>query len=154
MARPTTRRDHLLRDAYLVVTVTAERTRNELEAICLGHGLTIAQYPILWTLCLGGHPEGLAMSQLADGLVTKGADTTRLVSRLVDAGYVVRSSSPGDRRKVLVSVTDEGRRAFEAVTPEIKAAHRRQFAQLSDAQLEQLTAALNTTLWSTPGEAS
>jgi len=142
------RRDHQLRDVYLMTTLVADNARYELEGICQGFGLTIAQYPILWTLCLSGERGGLPMSELADGLLTRASDTTRLVGRLVENGLVVRTSVATDRRKVVIEVTPKGRKAFTAVTEKIKAGHRRQFAALTEGEVEQLLALMSKIDWS------
>jgi DNA-binding MarR family transcriptional regulator len=41
-------------------------------------------------------------------------DVTRLMDRLVKKDFVVRQTCPENRRKVDISLTDSGRRLFEA----------------------------------------
>ncbi|MFC9434536.1 MarR family winged helix-turn-helix transcriptional regulator [Nocardia sp. NPDC057030] len=49
------------------------------------------------------------ISQLAAGTETTGAATTQLINGLVAAGYVTRERVSGDKRSVLVALTDTGR---------------------------------------------
>ncbi|MEV6555720.1 MarR family transcriptional regulator [Nocardia sp. NPDC051756] len=49
------------------------------------------------------------ISQLAAGTETTGAATTQLINGLVATGYVTRERVSGDKRSVLVSLTDAGR---------------------------------------------
>jgi MarR family transcriptional regulator, organic hydroperoxide resistance regulator len=73
-------------------------------------GLSIPQFDMLSTL---SEQEGLSQSDLATRLyVTKG-NVSGLVDRLVDAGYVERRSTPGDRRSHALYLTETGRTAAE-----------------------------------------
>lgn len=141
------RLDELYRDAYLMTTIAADQNRTELEQVCRKFHLSIAQYPVLWVLCLSDAKEGVPMSEIADGLVTRAADTTRLVDRLVEGGFVTRRQSSEDRRKVLVQITVRGRKVFEEVTAEIKSVHREQFSALSYQEVKTLIALLNKLVW-------
>ncbi len=57
---------------------------------------------------------------------------TRVVGRLSKGGLVDRSSRPGDKRQVLVAITEEGRRLL--------AADRRRRDEWLSARLSELTA--------------
>jgi DNA-binding MarR family transcriptional regulator len=93
----------------------------------------------LWVLCLSDDAEaGVPMGSLADGLITRASDTTRLVDRLESAGLVERLPNPADRRGVLVRATAEGTAVFSRVTPRLKAYHRSQWADLTAEELELL----------------
>jgi DNA-binding MarR family transcriptional regulator len=52
----------------------------------------------------------LTIGQLASATETTGAATTQLVNGLAAAGYVTRERPAGDKRSVLVALTDTGRR--------------------------------------------
>src|SRR5205085_4462300 len=95
--------------AHLNVLIAADRDREAIEARCKPEGITMAQYATLWALCLADAPDGVPTGALADGLITRQPDVTRLVDRLVAAGLAVRAPSPNDRRVVLVAATPAGR---------------------------------------------
>ena len=141
------RLDELYRDAYLLGTIVADQNRLELDQVCRKFHISIAQYPVLWTLCLSDSKGGVPMSEVADGLVTRAADATRLVDRLVEGGFVTRRQSIEDRRKVIVRATAKGRKVFESVTAEIKEVHREQFASLSYDEVKTLINLLNKLVW-------
>jgi DNA-binding MarR family transcriptional regulator len=143
-----TRAVSLSRDVHLNVLLLADRNLRELEEICGAQGVTHQQYVALWTLCLADDPDvGVPMGAVADGLLNRASDTTRLVDRLVRAGLAERLPHPVDRRSVLVRATAEGRRVFAAVTPELQAFHRRQWSNLSSEELSSLHHLMAKALW-------
>src|SRR5207253_2494167 len=110
-----------------------------LEKICEPYGITHPQYVALWTLCLAeGADAGLPVGAVADGLLNRASDATRLIDRLERGGLAERLGNPDDRRSVLVRATAKGRRVFASVTPQLQDFHRRQFSNLSGAEVDQL----------------
>jgi DNA-binding MarR family transcriptional regulator len=150
-ATPTMREPKAVRvgrQVHVNVLLLANRGLDGLDAICQREGITHQQYVALWTLCLADDPDsGVPIGTVADGLLNRASDTTRLIDRLERAGLAERRPSPTDRRSVLVRATGEGRRVFEAVTPELQEFHRRQWANLSPAEVDSLNALLVKALW-------
>jgi DNA-binding MarR family transcriptional regulator len=62
-------------------------------------------------------PGGLTMSELSRRLMVTNGNLTGLVNRLVEEGFVLRVTSPLDRRIQLVTLTTTGKRALDAMTP-------------------------------------
>jgi DNA-binding MarR family transcriptional regulator len=69
--------------------------------------LTFNQYNVLRIL-RGSHPGTLACSDIAERMINRDPDITRLVDRLETRGLVRRSRSRRDRRVVEVGITDAG----------------------------------------------
>jgi DNA-binding MarR family transcriptional regulator len=148
------RQVQLAREAHVNVLVAANRFSDEMERRCRVDGISHAQYVALWVLCLSDEADdGLPMRALADGLLNRAADTTRLVDRLVDAGLAERFPSPDDRRLVLVRATAAGRDVFARVTRRVREFHRAQWAGLSEAELTQLGDLLAKALWGAADDA-
>lgn len=144
----------LAREAHVNVLVAANRFSDEMERRCRVDGISHAQYVALWVLCLSDDADdGLPMRALADGLLNRASDTTRLVDRLVDAGLAERFPSPDDRRLVLVRATAAGQDVFARVTRRVREFHRAQWAGLSEAELEQLGDLLSRALWGAADDA-
>lgn len=142
------RADRLAREAHLNVLVAAMRFTDELEKICQSEGISHQQYVALFVLCLSDEREtGIPMGSIADGLLNRAADTTRLVDRMEKAGLVERLRDEKDRRVVLVRATKEGAAAFDAVATKLRAYHRDQWSALSSKELEQLHGLLYKALW-------
>ena len=141
----------LARDVHLNVLLLANRALERLEEICRGEGITHAQYVALWTLCLADDPDaGIPVGAVADGLLNRAADATRLIDRLERTGLAERLRNPDDRRGVLVRATPEGRARFEAVTPLLKAFHAKQWSNLSAEELAELGRLAGKALWGEP----
>jgi DNA-binding MarR family transcriptional regulator len=77
--------------------------------------------------------------------VTSGAITNR-VGRLERRGWVTREVDPGDRRQVLVTLTEEGLKQAHHVIATKNESERRIFSDLDRGFLEQLTTDLRTLL--------
>jgi DNA-binding MarR family transcriptional regulator len=135
------------REAFIATFVTANRFDADIERACRTEELSHGHYSILWVLCLSDAPAGVPMGQLADGLLHRRSDVSRLVDRLHSLGLVTRQPSPEDRRVALVAPTPHGRKVFEDLTAQIKELHRRHWSPLQNDELEQLIHLLNKALW-------
>lgn len=105
------------------------------------HRLHQGEFDVLATLYRSGAPHAMNPQKLVDALLlTSGAMTNRL-DRLEQAGLLVRSPNPDDRRGVIVSLTAEGLRLIKQVLKDylkdlnellepLSAAERRQLAGL------------------------
>jgi DNA-binding MarR family transcriptional regulator len=73
-----------------------------LSDIGTAHGLTPAQVKVL--LQLGARGQ-MTVGEIAAGLACSMPAASELVDRLVDAGHLVRTTDPTDRRRVLIDAT-------------------------------------------------
>lgn len=69
--------------------------------------LSPVQYNVLRIL-RGAGAQGLSAGDIAERLITRSPDVTRLVDRLEKRGLVRRAPDPEDRRAVRVRITEEG----------------------------------------------
>jgi len=139
--------DRLGREAFINLFLAAGRFTDEVEAICKAERLTMSHYVVLWVVCLSDEPDGVPMRAIADGLLTRASDATRLVDRLSTEGYVTRQSSESDRRVVLVRPTRAGRLLFQRITKAVKQLHREQWSALSVGELRDLRRLLVKAMW-------
>ena len=70
-------------------------------------GISQSQYNILRIL-RGARPKAVKISEIAERMITRDPDVTRLVDRLIKQGLVQRERDREDRRVVLVEITGAG----------------------------------------------
>ncbi len=73
--------------------------------------LSVGALSVLGVLLRGGE---CAVGQLAEHERVRPPSMTRIINCLVDGGYVVRRSDEHDKRKALVSITDQGKQTLQA----------------------------------------
>ncbi len=81
------------------------------EFLRLEHQTTLPRFDVMATLHRSG--DALTMSELSRLLLVSNSNTTVVVDRLENDGFVVRHQSPVDRRIYRVGLTDAGRDHFE-----------------------------------------
>jgi DNA-binding MarR family transcriptional regulator len=92
---------------------------------------------------LDGADEPLSSTEIANRLLVTTASMTSLLDTLERQGLVRRVPHPHDRRKVLVAVTDAGRKTIDEVMPVVHAASRSALSVLSEKERVQLTTLLS-----------
>jgi DNA-binding MarR family transcriptional regulator len=127
----------LQQEAYLSVVRTSTALTDAMEDLLKPYGLSATQYNVLRIL-RGSGVDGLCRNELRDRMLTRMPDMTRLLDRMEEAGLVTRSRERDDRRLVLSRITDKGRRLLDELDAPVLALHRKQLAQLKDAQLRSL----------------
>ena len=116
------------------------------------HGLESWEFDVLAALRRSGRPYQLSPGELLrETLVTSGTMTNR-VDRLAARGLVSRDDHPGDRRGVLVRLTDKGKETVDAALVDLLNAERVMLGSLSDNEQSQLAAVLRHLLTQTPAD--
>jgi DNA-binding MarR family transcriptional regulator len=107
--------------------------------------------PLTWfdvLLQLNAAPGGrLRMQDLASAVVLSKSGLSRLVDRLTDAGLVVRTTCPSDRRGTFAEITADGRSALRRARPvHLQGVAEHFAAHLDQGQLATMGEALVTLL--------
>ena len=105
-------------------------------------GLSATQYNVLRILRGAGAGEHLACGEIADRMIARDPDMTRLLDRLEKRKLVSRCRKPDDRRVVAVRITDAGLKLLADLDPNVLAAHRKQLGHMGEQDLKQLIALL------------
>ncbi len=71
---------------------------------------TLPRFDVL--SALSRHPDGLKMSQLSDVLRVSNGNVTGIADRLGEEGLVERVPVPGDRRAMILRITQRGQAEF------------------------------------------
>ncbi|WP_052745360.1 MarR family winged helix-turn-helix transcriptional regulator [Streptomyces sp. WM6386] len=107
--------DAPLIDRWLTLNrLSAQINRAIEQTLSARHGLCAGAYEIMDVL--RDAPEWTRLGELSGGVSRSQPQTSRLVTQLVDAGYLERTPSPGDGRSTQVRLTPAGRRIFQAAT--------------------------------------
>jgi len=129
--------DSQLQEAFLNLWRTYDRLRS-LEDECFSRfGLTAQQYNMLRVL-KARHPRTLPTLELAQRLVSRAPDITRMLDKLEERGLVVRERSKDDRRTVQVAITATGLAFAEQLHKPLAECQSRQLGHLSDPDLQRL----------------
>lgn len=127
--------DYLL---YLLAQASG-RASAEFHARLAERGVAVSTWRILATL----YPDSPAtIGELARACLAKQPTMTRQVARLEAQGLVRRQMAEGDRRQVMVSLTDAGRRMAAGLASEARAHEARLLSGLGEAGAARLKAAL------------
>jgi DNA-binding MarR family transcriptional regulator len=108
---------------------------NNMSALLQKHGLSPVQFNVLRIL-RGAGGDGLPCGVIAERLVNREPDITRLLDRMEKLELIVRSRDHVDRRVVLARITEHGLGILAKLDEPHDALHRQQFAHLSSAKLE------------------
>src|SRR5512141_3206979 len=95
-------------EAHLSILRTAYLLTRSLALMFKEHGLTPTQYNVLRIL-RGAGAEGLPSGEVADRMITREPDITRLLDRMETRGWVHRRRDQEDRRVMRVWITLAGR---------------------------------------------
>jgi DNA-binding MarR family transcriptional regulator len=99
--------------------------------------LTPNQYNVLRIL-RGSDPSRVACGEIADRMIARDPDVTRLVDRLSRRGLVARVRGRQDRRVVEVAITDKGREVLSALDPHVAQMPKAMLGHLGVKKLEEL----------------
>jgi DNA-binding MarR family transcriptional regulator len=115
-----------------------------LEGHAAGYGSTSSESAVLGALLMGG--PALNPSQLTNLVVQSPGGLTKTLRRLEDAGHIRRRADPGDRRALLVVLTDKGRRAAEHADAELRSYYDGLLVDLSAEERSALASLLRNVL--------
>jgi DNA-binding MarR family transcriptional regulator len=87
--------------------------RNRLGQALAGQGLKLWEFKTLHILRRSGPPYRATATELAVALDLSPAAMTKRLDNLEQDGYLRRGHDTADRRRVLVTLTDAGRRAWD-----------------------------------------
>ncbi|HYZ86768.1 MAG TPA: MarR family transcriptional regulator [Bryobacteraceae bacterium] len=125
-------------EGLLNILVAADNIRAELEAACEAFSVTHAQYNVLRIL-RGVYPGGHPRCEIAQRLIERAPDVTRLIDRLEVRGLVERSRAKEDRRLSLTRITTEGLELLQKIDPQLQAIESAYAQRLSSSEWRALS---------------
>jgi DNA-binding MarR family transcriptional regulator len=129
-------------EVLLGVQILAARLMEPWEKFLKGTAeLTLHQYNVLRIL-RGSHPTPLPSGEIANRMIARDPDVTRLVDRLETRGLVTRVRGLQDRRVVEVDITAKGLELLASLDDHVDRMPRSMLGHLGPKKLEQLGALL------------
>jgi DNA-binding MarR family transcriptional regulator len=136
-------------EAFLAVQRTASELNQGLAELLKPVGLTGPQYNVLRIL-RGAGEAGLACREIAERLVARDPDVTRLLDRMEKQRLIVRARESADRRVVITRITAKGRELVMQLDKPVSDLHLRQLGHLGQTKLQTLLELLDEAR--TPGD--
>lgn len=132
--RTAARFDSPQQEAYLALWRTYDRLRSLEDDLFAKFDLTPQQYNLL-RLLRASHPNPVPTLSLMSRLVSRAPDVTRMLDRLEEREWIIRTRSEEDRRAVLVGLTRSALALLGQIVEPLRECHERQLGHLSSSDL-------------------
>jgi MarR family transcriptional regulator, organic hydroperoxide resistance regulator len=123
--------------AFLDLLRTTDVLSRRLSQVLKAEDLSSNQYNVL--RILRGAPDGLSCGEIANRMITRDPDITRLLNRLEKRGLISRSREARDRRTVLTQITPAGLKLLARLDEPVQEAHRKQLGHLGRQRLRAMS---------------
>ena len=133
----TTRKIPLESRTLIHMTLVYHKVNDILANALKPFGVSLQQFNVLRIL-RGQKGVPANLSTLNERMVTKMSNTTRLVDKLITKGYVHRTVCEANRRKVEITLTDEGKSALTKMDVAVADAEKNIVKNLTKKELEEL----------------
>ncbi len=124
-------------EALVSLQRTADRLHGRLSDMLKPHGLSPTQYNALRIL-RGAGEGGRACSEIAERMINRDPDITRLLDRLERRGLAARSREGRDRRVITTRITPAGLELLRGLDRPIEEFNRKLLGHLGEQQLRTL----------------
>lgn len=124
-------------EAVLNIQRTASRLDQAASETFKPYGLSFTQYNALRIL-RGAGAKGLACQEIAERMITRAPDITRLLDRLESRKLIERARSPEDRRVVVTRIAGPGLKLLSSMDPAVREFPRRALGHLGERRLRAL----------------
>jgi DNA-binding MarR family transcriptional regulator len=132
-------------EVYVNLALNYGKRLGEIKSLLRAHSLSEPQYNVLRIL-RGAGPKGSSCQGIANRMLTRLPDITRLLDRLEQSGWIERRRNTEDRRKIEAYLLPEGRELLARLDQPVLKLHARQFANLGPEELTALDRLLSKSL--------
>lgn len=122
--------------AFLDLLRTCDLLSRGPAQVLKSEDLSATQYNVL--RILRGSPAGLPCGEIANRMITRDPDITRLLDRLEKRELISRCRETKDRRMVMARITPGGLKLLARLDEPIEGAHRTQLGHLGKERLHAL----------------
>ncbi|MBE7640369.1 MarR family transcriptional regulator [Salegentibacter sp. BLCTC] len=132
----------LARKLSLGLLVTANYIDDKVAEALKPFDISIPQFNVLRIL-RGQKGKPANLSTIQERMVSKMSNTTRLVDKLISKGLAERVICESNRRKVEITITEEGLQLLEKTDPAVDAVEAKMTRNLTNEDIENVTNCLN-----------
>jgi DNA-binding MarR family transcriptional regulator len=125
----------LQQEVYLSILRTADELHSRVAALLKPFGVSTTQYNVLRIL-RGAGSNGHRCSEIAERMITREPDITRLLDRMAKAGWITQSRDTDDRRVVITRITPEALKLLKEIDKKIVELDRNFMANISEKKLK------------------
>lgn len=124
-------------ESFVSILFAGTHILQRIEEACEAHGITHTQYNVLRIL-RGVHPEGHPRCEIAERLIGRAPDVTRLLDRLEQNKLIARNWSKENRRHSIATITAKGLDLLRKMDPVIEALEKETTGRLTAAEQKAL----------------
>lgn len=129
-------------EVLLTLQRTADAFQRHVVEVLKPYGISGTQYNVLRIL-RGAGKDGLPCGAIAERMVTRDPDITRLLDRLDKMGFIARARGQRDRRVVTTTITEAGLKLLKQLDKPVQDAGSTLVSKLTHAQMGQIVELLD-----------
>lgn len=130
--------DALTMRRCILLKRTSDALADGIERIQQQHGVNHALADLLLTLYRSSPPEGMTPGELTELAAVTPSSITNRIDRVVQAGWVERTTDPHDARSRRICLTPAGRKKVQELLPAHMHNEQKLLAGLSSAEQQEL----------------
>ena len=127
----------LTKDTVIRILTSGYKANDELSAMFKTHGISLPQFNVLRIL-RGRKGEAANLSTIQERMIHKMSNTTRLIDKLIEGGYVNRFICEKNRRKIEIFITKKGLELLNTLDIQLETKEQFLINNLNDKEKEEL----------------
>ena len=127
----------LTKDTVISILTSGYKANDELSAMFKTHGISLPQFNVLRIL-RGRKGEAANLSTIQERMIHKMSNTTRLIDKLIEGGYVNRFVCEKNRRKIEIFITKKGLELLNTVDIQLETKEQFLLNNLNNKDKEEL----------------
>ncbi len=125
------------RDVVVTLMRSGNTITEQINTALQTQGLSIQQYNVLRIL-RGRKGIAACLESITNDMIHRMSNTSRLVDKLIEKGFVQRKTCKENRRKVDIYITSKGLEIIDGLEPLLLAKEKELTSSLNKQELEQL----------------
>ena len=127
----------LIKDTVISILTSGYKANDELSAMFKTHGISLPQFNVLRIL-RGRKRVAANLSTIQEQMIHKMSNTTRLIDKLIEGGYVNRFVCEKNRRKIEIFITKKGLELLNTVDIQLETKEQFLLNNLNNKDKEEL----------------